>query len=771
MRIHRLTDTTISSGILVSVAERILMRLLPVLLLTGFVFCAQGQISFGGMPLEQHAEVHSAIQSAVDCFVEMPAINTDSLLEIDALPGNRIGGLKFAHTFFTNLSPENSGVSFTTEDGTHIWKVGIRSSGAYSLNVLFSEFLLPDGAEVFLYNTDRSCILGAFTNKNRPEGGEFSVAPVEGDELTVEYHEPANAAFKGTIRITEINHDYLGIFRAGTRFNRLNIPCLPDVSCDSTYEEASRSVCLLIINGSTYCTGTLLNNTAGDGRPYLLTASHCLKNNKTLGSRVVAFLNYQSPRCDNRIRGSEEFSVSGSVTRALSNEVDFALLELSELPPADYRPYLSGWSTDTSVTENPYTCLHHPYGEVKKYCIEEDSINTADWIGIDEGISSGNHWHVSKWDTSHTWLGSSGSPLFDKNFRVCGALTCGDSGGSSGCDTVYQGDYFYRFNRAWSQFSDSTKQLKHWLDPLNDTTSSVIRIDGMDPYADNPARRISNILPSDTLGSIMANAPFKGSLLGHNSYGTSYYAEHFTISDSSMIQGVYLMAVKGTNNSLLPITIRVYQGGSEPGNVLTKVVLNPDYTDYSSGSFIQVSKSSFSNAENYVRFEKPISVGVDFYIGYQISYPITETEDTFYLYSAIRNNATYNTAFYSSNLKWNPFSSHFEKPVYTSIWIEPIVLNDTITNSYDTIIDDDTTYLSEPVLVYAEQESLVYLSFPANWTEKTSIDIFDLSGVRIMTTQVMPPTPTFTFKPKKHHLYLFRLTSQKKQCILKLVTF
>ena len=474
-------------------------RLLQIMLLwTTFypVHNIYGQISHGGRPLEQGIERTSRLRTAVDYFVEMPAFDVDSVRAIDDLSGNRVGGLKFAHKFFVDFSPENSGLVFNTEDGTKVWKIGIRSSGAYSLNVLFSDFSLPDGARVFLYNSDRSTVLGSFTNENRPEGGEFSVSPVDGDELTIEYHEPANAAFPGKIRIREVNHDYRGLFRAGTRFNLTILPCVPDLSCNNKLDTIGRSVCLLIIDGNHYCTGTLINNTAKDGKPYMLTASHCLENNTELGSRVVAFLNYEAPRCDKRIRGSEEFSLSGSRTRALSNEVDFALLELTEIPPSDYRPYLSGWSLDT-ITSNamPFTGIHHPYGEMKKYCIEEDSVTMKDWTN-GKGISIGNHWHIRKWNTGHTWAGSSGSSLFDTKNRIRGGLTGGDSGGDSGCSTYTSGDFYFRMDRAWNQFQEPSKQLKHWLDPLTpDSIPSPMFLDGLDPYAENPAKRINNLAP------------------------------------------------------------------------------------------------------------------------------------------------------------------------------------------------------------------------------------------------------------------------------------
>src|SRR5574344_1799211 len=175
---------------------------------------AYSQISFGGKPLERDIQLPSVIQGSPDYFVDMPRFDVDSLRAIDDLPGNRIGGLHFANTFYKELKPETSGLNYHTEDGTRIWKIGIRSAGAYSINLIFSEFNIPEGAKVFLYNPDHSVVLGAFTNKNNQDGGEFCVSPVEGDELIVEYQEPADASFSGKIAIAEINHDYRGLFRA-----------------------------------------------------------------------------------------------------------------------------------------------------------------------------------------------------------------------------------------------------------------------------------------------------------------------------------------------------------------------------------------------------------------------------------------------------------------------------------------------------------------------------------------------------------------------------
>ncbi len=721
-----------------------------------------GQVPHGtSRPLAIGAEKSSRLRSAVDFFVEMPSLDTDSARYIDDLPGNRVGGLRFAHTFFTNLSPENSGVVFNAEDGSHIWKVGIRSNGAFSLNVLFSDYDLPKGATVFLYNPDRSVVLGPFTRENRPNGGEFPVAPVEGDELIVEYKEPASADFSGKIRITEVNHDYRGLFRASLRPNfNLNMPCIPDVSCNATLDTISRSVCLLIISGNTYCTGTLLNNTANDGKPYLITASHCLSNNESNGSRIVAFFNYQSPHCDNRIRGSEEFSVSGSVCRAISNEVDFALVELMETPPSDYRPWLAGWSISTETTnDKPFIGIHHPNGDTRKYCTEENALTIRDWPAPGDSIAPGNHWYVQQWEVGHTWAGSSGSGLFDRNWRFRGGLTGGESGGAfPGCNPYTEGDYYFRMDRAWDQFATFSKQLKHWLDPLtpDNMPSTTFTMDGLDPYSANPAKRISNIQKTDSLDKVSINGGW-GSPFGHNILETTAFAEHFIVQDSSMILGTYLVASKGTNNARNPIYVTVYAGGDTPGKELGKALMNPNYTDYASGEFVSKTKYYFTNRENFVRFNKPVSAGKDFYIGFELNYPITAVEDTFYLYGAVRNK-TLNTAFFKQTSSWYPYSLHPTNPLNTSLWIEPVVIGDTTYSKIDT-----GTVISalRPIVAWSASESKLIIAFPNQWVGSTSTEVIDLSGKIIFKTVLTPPFGSIYFSDKSPRLLLIRFNNGK----------
>lgn len=110
----------------------------------------KAQISHGGQPLPL-----TATKSLTeDMFITMPPFDLAEQLRLDSLEATGLrNGFRFAYKFVTDYTPENSGVHFTLSDGTKVWRLGIRSEGALSLNIMFSKYHLPEGARVFLYNT------------------------------------------------------------------------------------------------------------------------------------------------------------------------------------------------------------------------------------------------------------------------------------------------------------------------------------------------------------------------------------------------------------------------------------------------------------------------------------------------------------------------------------------------------------------------------------------------------------------------------------------
>ncbi|MDR2388899.1 MAG: T9SS type A sorting domain-containing protein [Tannerellaceae bacterium] len=636
----------------------------------------QAQIRHGGSPLP----VVLTKSYPNDFFEEMPPFNAEEALRTDSLnPNDLKGSYRFAHKFMTDLNRTNSGTTFTLPDGTRVWMLGIRSKGALSLNVLFTEYELPEGAQVFLYNSSRGQIAGAFNHLNHSEAGLLPVSPIQGDELIIEYQEPAQAPFPGRLTVGEVNHGYRhlrGYEPAGDK-NEYN--CMPSPVCfdnDKDYSPVSRSTVLLIIDGTTACTGVMVNNTLNDGKPYLLTASHCLSKDfsvknpdyEAVAGRIVCFFNYTSPACDTVIRGTEEMSVASAIYRAVNEKADMALLELAKAPPAYYQPYYAGWTIEENGTHPPYIGIHHPTASVKRINVYEHNLSLKTFDIKEMEFYRNAHWNIDRWNVGSTAEGSSGSPLFDSANRLTGLL----SGGRSTCNSPVD-DYYFAFFKAWDSSGNVTEQLKHWLNPSG---HNQLTLDGLDPYADRPCYRLSNISGMKLQDSIRVSElppPATGYLFGINSLKTTEYAEEYKVNKKAWIDGVYLVtpSVASTDNNP-QVEIRVYQGNNNPQTLLHSETFHPIYTELSptDSTFTTIEKKHNRQQESFVSFPKPIEVSGTFYIGYKIN---ASAESSFAVYNLPKGQTTRNTAWVRNGNEWIKTSSHPLSPFSTSLFIDPVV--------------------------------------------------------------------------------------------------
>ncbi len=173
----------------------------------------------------------------------------------------------------------------TLENGDRIWRILISSPGALSLNVIFDDFFMPEGGEVYLYNNEKTDLLGAYTSIQNQESGILGTWLVKGDVLWIEYYEPANVAGQGRLHIAKATHGYRGMESFNvTRGLNDSGACNLDVDCPigsdwQAYKDLNkRAAGILLSGGSGFCSGSLINNTANDGTPYFLTANHCYSN-------------------------------------------------------------------------------------------------------------------------------------------------------------------------------------------------------------------------------------------------------------------------------------------------------------------------------------------------------------------------------------------------------------------------------------------------------------------------------------------------------------
>ncbi|MDR1762881.1 MAG: T9SS type A sorting domain-containing protein [Dysgonamonadaceae bacterium] len=608
------------------------------LLLFFALFClsaalqVSAQVSYGGRPRTAQMQALRAVASLH--FFEMPKFNLDSVLAEDRVAAGELRRpYRFAYKFYTNIDKSRDGELSILADGTKVWRIGIRSGGAASINLLLTDFLLPKGGKLFVYSADNQSYAGAFDERNNSPQRVLPIRPIAGDAVIVEYSEPWDAEFEGNFIISEVNHDYRGVLRAEPGSdNGSAYLCMPDALCGGLPEEIIRSTVLVILNGSTLFSGSLVNNTAEDGRPYMLTAVHCLNNEfpaiqtdeyyRQKAATAIAFFNYNRPFCDNslKIKGTEEMSIAIAEPRVIYPENDIALLEFQETPPDYYNAYYAGWNIADNGKNPPYTNLHHPNAAVKKYGIANSVLDSANFnTSMFQGLT---HWRVNYWSVGSTYSGSSGSPLFNSNGLIIGGLT----GGSSTCSGSLPGnesDYFYILGNGWIT-GNAANQLKTYLNPLDIEVASC---QGLDPNSQNPLIRLSHIDYSagDALIASRLSEPDEGYVFGNSNRNTTEFAEEFSVAETSLLKGVFLYLPKMYGSSATGVEISVYSGNNAPENKLATAEFSAKYLNYTSGGgFAEQNKNLAANStENFVLFDDSVKVNGKFFVSYSINYSTT----------------------------------------------------------------------------------------------------------------------------------------------------
>lgn len=424
---------------------------------------ASAQIEYGGEPYGWETEFTAAVD-----FIEMPPVDIKKYQSEDKeLDQHKDIPYRFGVNIETDIDLNTSGAWETIENGDRIWRLGISAPGAISLNFVFDAYFVPEGGKIFVYNADKTQLKGSFTAENTSKIQSLGVGLIQGDNLIVEYHEPLEVQGQGYLHINNVTHGYrsvLGIvaeIKSGPFGNSGS--CNINVNCPVglPYDIQKRSAAIIVVNNSGLCSGAMVNNTSQDGTPYFLTARHCLPSNTNNTNNWLFYFNHETPSCFGST-GPTNQSVSGGELKASNQESDFALLELNSTPPASYNVCYSGWdATDNAATVTSAYGIHHPAGDVKKICFEENA-PYHEFVG---GFVN-QTWYIDQWESGVTEGGSSGSPLFNQNGVIIGTLS-GGLAACSGTSNNGQYDFYGRFGVSWDYGSTASGRLKDWLDPTN----------------------------------------------------------------------------------------------------------------------------------------------------------------------------------------------------------------------------------------------------------------------------------------------------------------
>ncbi|WP_430931383.1 T9SS type A sorting domain-containing protein [Saccharicrinis sp. 156] len=687
------------------------------LLVASFALNVDAQVSYGGSPIFMYT-ISEEVEQNLKAHRFVP-----SQLQLKSVDNYGKGQpLTFAHQYTVNYTPDNSGIWSILEDGTKVWRLSVSSPGAFSINLIFDRYKLPVGGKLFIYNTDFSHIIGSFTHKNNKPTGILATAPVRGDQVIVEYQEPKNAEFNADLLIGAVNHDFLGFYDLITLktgyFGDAGY-CNEDIACYDTDNQLDirRSVVKMIVGGSELCTGTMINNTSNDGTPYMITAAHCMRLDNE-GSTTLLFFNYESPHCatiegsKSQTLGTDSWSITGGETKVLVNSLDIALLEMVENPPAYYRPYYSGWSL-SSDPASPFKSIHHPQGDVKKIATYDGNLQpwTFNESGNDPYAQVDNfHWRVTEWTTGTTEVGSSGCPIFDGSNLLVGTL----SGGEAYCGNPVN-DYFTQFYKAWDRNTELDEHFKPWLDPEN---IGVQSLEGLDPYAENPFIRLSNVeTGDDPLATRISEGGYLG---GHNAKQTTVFAEEFAGIKSASIKGVYIMPCEYKYGSDQTVDIMVWEGSQMPQSIILK----------KEGVGIDTLREK---REIFLEFDSPLEVNGSFFVGYEINYNGSPV-DTMAVYHSANSTKVNNTMWvYHSSTGWEKASDVYDYGINYSLWLD--VLAESVVYGDTQVVPVDNS----DVVLFPIPSIGDYVYVNSNQQFVDYVEIIDMSG-RIANTQLINTT-------------------------------
>lgn len=517
-------------------------------LLFGMFFYVQAQKAVVGIP---YSFSHSDVSLNIDEIV-LPEFDHAQLAQEDAQHQKDGSPMRIGVSHHVGYTFDNCGRTDILKDGAKLWRLKLTSPGALSMAVYCDQFDIPEGAMLHLYSGDRSQLTGTYTNADIQHNGLMVTEDIDGEEIILEYYEPADVLYHGKIHIARISHRYYN-----PTFNEkaLSGSCHINTNCPEgePWLDQINSVVRIEITtsiGESYlCSGALINNTSYDKTPYVLSAHHCL--NDDYNSSFQFYFKYETADCDVYDYGLGNRRVRGGVVVASDNmnSSDFLLLRITGNISSTISNsiFFAGW--DVSGAASVGIAIHHPAGDFKKLSFPKT---------INSYYSYPNYWNVSWYVNPNrgcTEQGSSGSPLFNASGLIIGDL----SNGESSCETPWGTDNYGKISRSWTNnnHANTAKKLKPWLDPLNTGVTSIpgMRYDGtIVGIEDRTNMEMFTITPNPSSGIVHIQGDFdseNGVCRVFNTLGKQVaiydlqLSPSFSMNLNDLSNGIYILEIQG----------------------------------------------------------------------------------------------------------------------------------------------------------------------------------------------------------------------------------
>jgi hypothetical protein len=274
--------------------------------------------------------------------LNLPKINLAQIQAEDAIRDNQGLLYRIGVAQFTNITTNNSGVWTMNTNGSRTWNLRIHSPEAEALSFLFETFKIYGGTTFKITDLNGKNVHNTMTTADVQETFTQNAALCGGDDFVLTLHEPAFTQ-PSEILIDRVMHGYRST--GHTRKQKINESetCEVNVNCspvgDSWQDEKKGVARILVVDGASqgWCTGSLINNTAQDCKPYFLTALHCgVTASTTNMTQWKFYFRYESTNCTNPTTAGtlDDYFITGCVKKADSGDgggdsgSDFLLVQL-----------------------------------------------------------------------------------------------------------------------------------------------------------------------------------------------------------------------------------------------------------------------------------------------------------------------------------------------------------------------------------------------------------------------------------------------------------
>ena len=133
------------------------MKSVQILLFLSFIYT---QTTIDGQPKSLSHEMKNPTTQIV-----MPNFDVDQLLIEDQ--NYRSGKpFRYGNIFEVEYNLNNSGTWEILDDGSKLWRLEIKSEGAYAIGIEYDYFHLPVNSEFYVYSSNKENIYGAYSHHN-----------------------------------------------------------------------------------------------------------------------------------------------------------------------------------------------------------------------------------------------------------------------------------------------------------------------------------------------------------------------------------------------------------------------------------------------------------------------------------------------------------------------------------------------------------------------------------------------------------------------------